>query len=400
MVGCRLRPSFVKAKMLRPAVMFFFLFPALLMACATVVQEAHSPYTPGELIDASTRRVIPKDELASILEPYSVIFVGEVHTNPDHHAFQLEVLKALYKSGESLVVGMEMFPREAQPVLDRWVAGSLSEEEFIREVQWYTVWGFPFELYRGILLYVRDKKIPLVGLSAPNSVIREVAKGGIRSLDDVDRHSVAKDIQLDNEAHRRLIHERFEDHPPTDDEFENFYEAQRARDETMAETLALVFSKGPEAPDKILVLAGIGHMLNRLGVPDAFARRVNRPYVVLIPVEAGDVDEAIEDNAADYVWVSLPTPPKHHPPMIGVMLNPAELKAGRLVVKEVVKGSAAEKMGLQPGDIMEKVNGIEVRTPKDIHDALQKSPDKRSHTLTINRDGKSMTMDFTLDLGQ
>jgi uncharacterized iron-regulated protein len=384
----------------RPAVtVFCLLFPALLMSCATVARKNNSPYTHGELIETSTRRVIPKDELASILEPYSVIFVGEVHINPDHHAFQLEVLKALHKSGESLAVGMEMFPREAQPVLDRWVAGSLSEKEFIREAQWYTVWGFPFELYRDILLYVRANKIPLVGLSAPNPVIREVAKGGISSLDDVDRHSVAKDIQLDNEAHRRIIHEQFKEHPVTDDEFENFYEAQRTRDETMAETLALVFGKGPDAPDKILVLAGAGHMANRLGVPDAFARRVNRPYVVLIPVEAGDVDEVAEANAADYVRVSLPTP-KHHHPMIGVMLNPEELKSGRMEVRKVVKGSAAEKMGLQPGDIMEKVNGIAVKTPKDIHDALLKSPDQRGHTLTISRDGKSMTMDFILDFGQ
>lgn len=401
MTDYRLWFSSGETVMLRPAVMLFCLFLLVsLMACATTAKKSQSPYTHGELIETSNKRVIPKDELASILAPYSVIFVGEVHANPDHHAFQLEALRALYKSGDSIAVGMEMFPREAQPVLDRWVAGLLTEDEFIREVDWYIVWGFPFELYRDILLYVRDKKIPLVGLSAPNAVIREVAKGGIASLNDMDRHSVAKDIELDNEAHRRIIHERFEEHPPTAAEFETFYEAQRTRDETMAETLAFVFSKGSDAPDKILVLAGEGHMVYRLGVPDAFARRLKRPFVVIIPAEADDVEEIIKSDAADHVWVSLPTPSKPHRPMIGVMLDPEELNSGRLVVRKVAKDSAAEKMGLQPGDVMEKVNGMPVKSPKDIHDALKKSPDHRNHTMTVNRDGKSMTLGFILEIDQ
>ena len=45
----------------------------------------------------------------------------------------------------------------------------------------YTVWGFPFELYRDILLYVRDKKIPL-GLIEKAGLINFKKQGRLKLL--------------------------------------------------------------------------------------------------------------------------------------------------------------------------------------------------------------------------
>ena len=40
------------------------------------------------------------------------------------------------------MIGFEAFPRRVQPVLERWVAGQLSESEFLAQSDWRNVWRF------------------------------------------------------------------------------------------------------------------------------------------------------------------------------------------------------------------------------------------------------------------
>ena len=49
---------------------------------------------------------------------------------------------------------MEMFPRRLQPVLDRWVAGGLSEAEFLKQAEWDRVWHYDPQLYLPILHFL------------------------------------------------------------------------------------------------------------------------------------------------------------------------------------------------------------------------------------------------------
>ena len=60
----------------------------------------------------------------------SVVLLGEMHDNPEHHQWQLQVLAALHAVRPDMIIGFEMFPRRVQKVLDQWVAGELSEAEF------------------------------------------------------------------------------------------------------------------------------------------------------------------------------------------------------------------------------------------------------------------------------
>ena len=60
----------------------------------------------------------------------AVVLLGETHINADHHRWQLQALAALHAQRPDMVIGFEMFPRRIQPVLDRWVAGELTEKEF------------------------------------------------------------------------------------------------------------------------------------------------------------------------------------------------------------------------------------------------------------------------------
>ena len=153
-------------------------------------------------------------------------------------------------------------------------------------------------------------------------------------MDVTDREKIAVEINLNNKAHRNLISKRFAEHRPTKSGFETFYQAQRVRDETMAESLVNVFTNSSLHIRKIVVLAGSGHIFSGLGIPDAFARRSDIPFAVIIPEAEEGVGPLIQENASDYIKVGKFLPPHFRRPMIGLVLNHEELKNGRLVVAE------------------------------------------------------------------
>ena len=57
----------------------------------------------------------------------SVLLLGETHNVAAHHDWQLDTLRALHARRPQMVIGLEMLPRNAQPVLDAWVRGDIDE---------------------------------------------------------------------------------------------------------------------------------------------------------------------------------------------------------------------------------------------------------------------------------
>ena len=372
------------------------IYTLLNWGCTQVMKKIEPEYKPCDIVEVSTGRILTLEELCIQLRDIPILFIGETHNNPDHHLFQREVIEILYHTGEAMAIGMEMFPREVRPILDRWTQDGMEEHEFLEEVGWSDVWGFPFSLYRDILVFAKEHHIDVVGLNAPPGIIRKVSEGGLDSLGVVDRAKIATEINLNNKAHRNLIAKRFAEHPPTQSKFETFYQAQRVRDETMAESLVEIFANSPSHIKRIVVLAGSGHIFCGLGIPDAFARRSDMPFAIIISGAGEDVDRLIQENAADYVKVGKFLPSHFRRPMIGLVLNPEELKNGRLVVAGIIKKSVAEKMGLKVNDEIERVNAKIVRKSKDIHDALKLSKDFSNHTMTVNRKGSRIELFFKL----
>ncbi len=71
------------------------------------------------------------DGLLAAMAGRAVVLLGEQHDDMDHHRWQLQTLATLHTLRPRMVIGFEMFPRRVQPVLDRWVAGELTEAEFL-----------------------------------------------------------------------------------------------------------------------------------------------------------------------------------------------------------------------------------------------------------------------------
>jgi serine protease Do len=68
-----------------------------------------------------------------------------------------------------------------------------------------------------------------------------------------------------------------------------------------------------------------------------------------------------------------------------------------VLVRAVVHDSAAEKAGFKAGDVIVKVEGEKVTTPKEISAILQSSRSKRTLTITLIRHQKELVLNVVLE---
>ena len=105
--------------------------------------------------------------LDGIIWPLSkvrVVFVGEGHDRYEHHLNQLDIIRSLHEGKPDLAIGMEFFQWPFQSVLDRYIAGEIDERTFLRETEYYKRWRYDYRLYRPILQYARENRIPYLGI--------------------------------------------------------------------------------------------------------------------------------------------------------------------------------------------------------------------------------------------
>jgi uncharacterized iron-regulated protein len=387
-----------------------FLIVTILIGCASVpshppwvskIQALTEPIGPEEIFRLPDGEKLSFSRFMTELNPSAVIYVGESHNQMEHHRIQLAILQELLKAGRSPVVAMEMFRKEQQPVLDRWSQGMLSEEEFLKEVQWDTTWGFDFSLYKPILEVVRERRLRLLGLNTQRELVRKVGTKGVEGLSPEEKKTLPE-MNLRNRPYRAYLASIFENHQEgSAKEFEYFYQAQSLWDEAMASALA-EFLKSPEAKEKtVLVLAGNGHIVFDFGIPSRLNRRVPVPFKTLVLKERkkemnGDMAfSGTPAPVADFLWITIPDPPQPKRPRIGVILKTEEGSKG-LKIEQVIPGSPAEKAGLQAGDQLLSVEGKEITKVKDIHDALAEKGWGKEIRFTLFRNGAERDVTVTL----
>jgi uncharacterized iron-regulated protein len=352
-----------------------------------------APIGPEEILKLPEGDQITFVQLLDDLSRTKVIFVGESHDQIEQHQIQVKIIQALVAKGKDVVIAMEMFERSQQPILDRWSQGLLTEEEFLKEVQWETTWGMDYELYKGILDIAKAHHLKVLGLNVPRNLVRKVAENGIEKLSPEDR-KMLPEMDLTNQEHRSYIASIYQDHKkgPSKD-FENFYEAQCFWDEGMAETLSGFLKSSGGEGKTVLVFAGSGHVVFGFGIPNRLYRRISIPYQTVVLMawrEKIDGDFAFTGSStplANFLWITKPNPPERKKPRIGVILRQQKEDQKGLWIERVIPDSPAEKAGLLPEDQLIAVEGKEVTEVKEIHQALEQKGWGADVTFTILRNG-------------
>ncbi|MDF1555398.1 MAG: ChaN family lipoprotein, partial [Deferrisomatales bacterium] len=246
----------------------------LLGACAAQkpTMNIESPYRDlntlarGQIVHLATGRLLTEDELYAHLAHYRVVYVGESHDSVDDHAVQLSVLTAINQRFPGRVaLGMEMLRRPSQGDVDAFLAGKLTEKEFLRV--WQQNWGprsYPY--YRAILLYCKEQGIPVLALNSGKDLDAALRTGSLGELEPEFAERLPE-MDLDDPYYKATMAGFFDGHEGGSKHMELFNRIQVLRDETMADTAAR-FLRSPEGADKRLVIfAGGNHVRYGYGIP-------------------------------------------------------------------------------------------------------------------------------------
>ncbi len=236
-------------------------------------------------------------EMVDDLAGARVVYVGEQHRRVAHHRIQLRIIEALHERHPDLKVGMEMFSRPYQPVLDDWSAGILDPDAFLKASHWYANWKFDYELYESILRYVRENGLPLIALNIPFHIPPKIAVGGIDTLLPDERRYLPGEIRTDDPEHRAYLEDVYEAHRAMlkgRDDFENFYMAQNVWEDVMAETVAQNLNDA-----HMVVIIGNGHIQRRFGVPERAHDRTGADYRTVLTDPGTDLETP---EIGDYIW--------------------------------------------------------------------------------------------------
>ncbi len=282
-----------------------------------------------------------------------VIFIGEFHDRFSNHLVQLEIIKSLVKKGRKIAIGMEMFQRPFQNVLDDYINGKIDEIVFLRKTEYFKRWGFDYNLYKPILDFARKNRIPVIALNQKKEIIDKVSREGIESLTEDEKKEIPPDTDFSDMGYQERLREIFRHHTGGRD-FKNFYQSQILWDETMASTLIEFLSINNDY--QMVVLAGGGHIMYGFGIPKRVKRRGVNDIVTIL------IDSELIDGIADYVIIPEPIDGMVSPKLM-VSLSVSEKG---IMITDFPQGSISKKAGLKKGDVILSLDDNPVKTIEDI----------------------------------
>lgn len=247
----------------------------------------------------------PRDASSVIAElaSHDIVLLGETHDSQAHHDWQLGTLKALFALRPDLQIGLEMFPRKVQPILDDWIAGKLSEAQFLDRSGWREGWRFDPELYMGIFRFAREHAIPMRALNVDPALIRAVSRDGLQATPAVLREGVG-DPAPPSAAYRHWLVAVMAEHSPGKQVDEGrsarFVQAQQVWDRAMAEGLAVAARSRPGS--LTVGVMGTGHIIHGFGVPHQLRDLGIDSIATAIPWDADTNCEDLVSGAADVVF--------------------------------------------------------------------------------------------------
>jgi aminopeptidase N len=338
-------------------------------------------------VEISTLKTLP--EIMEHVVSKKIIYVGENHDQFSNHVMELEVIKDLHRKGKTVAIGMEMFQRPFQKVLDEYIEDKIDEREFLKGTQYFKRWGFDYHLYRPILLFAQSEKIPVVALNQRQEIVDKVFRSGLDSLSEEERKFLPSGMDFSDEAYKTRLEKVFQEHRDLQArEFDFFYQAQILWDETMAESTDAFLKAHPSY--QMVVLAGNGHLAYGSGIPKRAARRDGYDYAIIL----NDTD--LKKDIADYVLFPGTIPGETSPKLMVFLTE----KRGKVEVTGFHPGSNSEKAGMRVGDIILSIDHTPIHEIDDIKiDLLSRKRGEKVNVRVLRKSffgSQKMDLEVTL----
>lgn len=375
-----------------------------LAGCAKTIHptEESLPLPPGGLVSDTGRPLAPEKFLAAARDA-DFILVGEGHTNACDHDTQNVILKMLVRAGVRPAIGLEMVAVDRQPVLDRFHRREIPPDTLAKALNWEDSWGYPYDLYAPLFTTAFAHDLPVIALNLDRELVNRFGRQGRAGLTARERELLPERIIPPSEEQRTALEAQFAMHAAilgnedrADEARKRFFAVQSLWDSQMA-ARALTTRRKHDGP--VVILAGAGHVEHGWGIE--YRLHILAPEkrcVRVVPIRDRE-DPPDMSGTADSPTSGLEFGfycPSRHRSRLGLDLAWDE---GVSRVTDVRAGSRAEQSGFQPGDILKRVNGKEIKSPMDLHTAgMQAFREKEALIFVVERNGTEK--ELAVRLGQ
>jgi uncharacterized iron-regulated protein len=261
------------------------------------------------ILDGRTLQPVTLEDAAASVKQGSVVVMGDLHGSKLHNEHQVKLLQALATHLPKISVGLEFLEVTHQAEVDQYLAGQLSEEDFLKAVKWGK--GYPFENYREQALFPKTHDGATLALNAPRALTGRISKVGLEGLTTEEKAQLPKNFQLGNDLYFERFSKVMDEHVPKD-KVKRYFESQSVWDDTMAATAQDFLSK--HSDQTLVIIVGDFHVAYGGGTPDRLKARGANPVVSISQVdlrEASDDEKRSELDPgtkngprADFIWVT------------------------------------------------------------------------------------------------
>ena len=245
------------------------------------------------IVQSSTNAPVHFADLVTAAATADVVFFGEQHDDPETHFAEFALLEAIGHRRTRVVLSLEMFERDVQPVLNDYLAGRISEVDFVAKSR---PWPRYETDYRPLVILARARGWPVIAANVPRPIASAVSKGGLSAIDTLSRDArswAAASFMCVHDAYYTRFAREMTGHsagggPPTATDpaqmlqmTDRFFEAQCVKDETMAESISEAVARdestgtriGSESEPIVVHFTGSFHSDYRQGTVQRTLRR-------------------------------------------------------------------------------------------------------------------------------
>jgi uncharacterized iron-regulated protein len=260
------------------------ILPYLLLTTSCISVPVNGDPSPREVRgfrvhESAANRSVPFGEMVAAAAKADIVFFGEQHDDPETHFAEFALLEGIGQLRKNVVLSLEMFERDVQPVLDDYLVGRMSEKDFLAKSR---PWDRYATDYRPLVVLARARGWPVVASNVPRPIASAVGRKGLTAIDSFPRTHAARDNDCPNDRYYELFAEQMKGHAmPDTGMVGRFYAAQCVKDETMGESIAQALTKAGK--DAIVVhFDGSFHSDYGLGTVARALRRAPKAKRVII----------------------------------------------------------------------------------------------------------------------
>jgi hypothetical protein len=121
--------------------------------------------------------VCAPDDILAEANQANLVWIGDYHALPASQSYAVMLLKELANTRKRLALAVEPVFARNQETLDKWIAGKISEQEFLDQSRYEEEWGCNWQSYKMLFNTARELRIPVYGVDChPRNDMRRIGR--------------------------------------------------------------------------------------------------------------------------------------------------------------------------------------------------------------------------------